>query len=75
MLAAQSLSLGHRGVMVAGGFESMSNVPYYLPKARNGLRLGNSTVVDGETAVMYRVLCIRTVPRVRRTGAGTDIIV
>ncbi|CAM9683446.1 unnamed protein product [Pylaiella littoralis] len=47
MLAAQSLSLGHRGVMVAGGFESMSNVPYYLPKARTGLRLGNGTVVDG----------------------------
>ncbi|CAM9813403.1 unnamed protein product [Scytosiphon promiscuus] len=47
MLAAQSLSLGYRGVMVAGGFESMSNVPYYLPKARTGLRLGNGTVVDG----------------------------
>ncbi|CAN0547324.1 unnamed protein product, partial [Ectocarpus sp. 8 AP-2014] len=47
MLAAQSLSLGHRGVMVAGGFESMSNVPYYLPQARSGLRLGNGTVVDG----------------------------
>lgn len=49
MLAAQSLSLGHRGVMVAGGFESMSNVPYYLPQARSGLRLGNGTVVDGES--------------------------
>lgn len=48
MLAAQSVSLGHRGVMVAGGFESMSNVPYYLPQARNGLRLGNGTIVDGE---------------------------
>ncbi|CAM9808172.1 unnamed protein product [Ectocarpus sp. 12 AP-2014] len=47
ILAAQSLSLGHRGVMVAGGFESMSNVPYYLPQARSGLRLGNGTVVDG----------------------------
>ncbi len=48
MLAAQSISMGYRGVMVAGGFESMSNVPYYLPKARTGLRLGNGTVVDGE---------------------------
>eukprot|EP00904_Undaria_pinnatifida_P002108 jgi/Undpi1/11899/HiC_scaffold_4.g01598.m1 len=47
MLAAQSLSLGHRGTMVAGGFESMSNVPYYLPKARAGLRLGHGAVVDG----------------------------
>lgn len=48
MLAAQSVSLGHRGAVVAGGFESMSNVPYYLPKARTGLRLGNGTVVDGK---------------------------
>eukprot|EP00752_Nemacystus_decipiens_P012171 g10789.t1 len=47
MLAAQSLSQGYRGVMIAGGFESMSNVPYYLPKARTGLRLGNGTVIDG----------------------------
>lgn len=65
MLAAQSLSLGHRGVMVAGGFESMSNVPYYLPKARTGLRLGNGTVVDGETAVIYLAPCTRNVPRIR----------
>lgn len=49
MLAAQSISLGYRGAMVAGGFESMSNVPYYLPKARTGLRLGHGDVVDGET--------------------------
>ena len=47
MLAAQSISLGHRGAMVAGGFESMSNTPYYLPKARMGLRLGHGAVVDG----------------------------
>jgi len=32
---------------VAGGFESMSNVPFYLDKARNGYGLGNGTVVDG----------------------------
>lgn len=48
MLASQSIALAHRGVMVAGGFESMSNVPYYLPQARTGLRLGNGTVVDGK---------------------------
>ena len=47
MLAAQSISLGHRGVMAAGGFESMSNTPYYLPKARTGLRLGHGSVLDG----------------------------
>lgn len=32
---------------VAGGMESMSNVPYYLPKARTGHRLGHAEVVDG----------------------------
>lgn len=47
MLGAQSISLGHRSVIVAGGFESMSNVPYYLPAARAGLRLGHGSVVDG----------------------------
>ena len=47
MLAAQSISLGHRRVMAAGGFESMSNTPYYLPKARTGLRLGHGSVLDG----------------------------
>lgn len=48
MLAAQSISLGHRSAMVAGGFESMSNAPYMSLKARSGLRLGHSTLVDGE---------------------------
>ncbi len=32
--------------MIAGGFESMSNIPYLLPKARPGLRLGNGEIVD-----------------------------
>jgi acetyl-CoA C-acetyltransferase len=47
MLAAQSIALGDADIIVAGGMESMSNVPYYLPKARTGLRMGNSEVVDG----------------------------
>lgn len=47
MLAAQSIMLGQNEVVVAGGMESMSNVPYYLDKARNGYRLGNGTVIDG----------------------------
>eukprot|EP01094_Clydonella_sp_ATCC50884_P019716 TRINITY_DN391_c0_g2_i1.p1 TRINITY_DN391_c0_g2~~TRINITY_DN391_c0_g2_i1.p1 ORF type:complete len:447 (+),score=161.44 TRINITY_DN391_c0_g2_i1:159-1343(+) len=47
MLAAQSISLGHNQVVVAGGFESMSNIPYYLPKARTGYKLGHGEVVDG----------------------------
>lgn len=47
MLAAQSISLGHNDIVVAGGMESMSNVPYYLDKARNGYRLGNGELIDG----------------------------
>jgi acetyl-CoA C-acetyltransferase len=47
MLAAQSIMLGDNDVVVAGGMESMSNVPYYLDKARNGYRLGHGQVTDG----------------------------
>lgn len=47
MLGAQSILLGDNDVVVAGGMESMSNVPYYLDKARNGYRLGNGSVTDG----------------------------
>ncbi|EOA12388.1 hypothetical protein CARUB_v10026490mg [Capsella rubella] len=47
MLAAQSIQLGLNDVVVAGGMESMSNVPKYLPDARRGSRLGHDTVVDG----------------------------
>lgn len=47
MLASQSISSGYRNIMIAGGMESMTNIPYYLPSARAGMRLGNSTVVDG----------------------------
>jgi len=47
MLAAQAIQLGDRDVMLAGGMESMSNAPHYLPKARTGIRYGNDTIVDG----------------------------
>ncbi len=47
MLGAQSIMMGINDVVVAGGMESMSNIPYYLDKARNGYRLGHGTVVDG----------------------------
>ncbi|MEX2567076.1 MAG: acetyl-CoA C-acyltransferase [Cyclobacteriaceae bacterium] len=47
MLAAQSILCGHQQIMIAGGMESMSNVPYYLPKARFGYKFGNGTLVDG----------------------------
>jgi len=47
MLAAQSIALGQADIIVAGGMESMSNVPYYLDKARNGYRLGHGQLTDG----------------------------
>jgi acetyl-CoA C-acetyltransferase len=47
MLAAQAIRAGDAEVIVAGGMESMSNAPYYLPKARTGYRLGNGELVDG----------------------------
>ncbi|MBB5394812.1 acetyl-CoA C-acyltransferase [Mucilaginibacter sp. AK015] len=47
MLAAQSIANGDNEIVLAGGMESMSNVPYYLDKARNGYRLGNGQIIDG----------------------------
>jgi len=47
MLAAQSIMLGDNDVVVAGGMENMSAVPYYLDKARNGYRLGHAQMIDG----------------------------
>ncbi len=47
MLAAQSIANGDLDIVVAGGMESMSNVPYYLDKARNGYKLGNGEITDG----------------------------
>jgi acetyl-CoA C-acetyltransferase len=47
MLGAKSILLGDAEVVVAGGMESMSNVPYYLPTARKGMRMGNAAVIDG----------------------------
>ncbi len=46
MLAAQGIAVGDIDVAVAGGMESMSNAPYLLPRVREGLRMGNGTVVD-----------------------------
>ena len=47
MLGAQSILLGDNDIVLAGGMESMSNIPYYLEKARNGYRLGHDKIVDG----------------------------
>ena len=46
VLAAQQIQLGLADVAVAGGFESMSNVPYTVPKARWGSRMGHAQMVD-----------------------------
>lgn len=46
-LADQLIRLGEEELIVAGGMESMSNAPYYLQNGRWGLRMGDSTVVDG----------------------------
>src|SRR5712691_1324692 len=46
MLADQAIRSGDVDVAVAGGMESMSNCPYLLPKAREGLRLGNGELID-----------------------------
>ena len=47
MQAAQSIMLGDADIIVAGGMESMSNVPYYSPKLRWGNKYGDVTLVDG----------------------------
>ncbi len=46
MIAADQLSAGRAGVLIAGGMESMSNAPYLLPKARGGYRLGHGEIKD-----------------------------
>lgn len=46
-LADQLIRLGDEQVIVAGGMESMSNAPYYMPKGRFGLRMGDARLVDG----------------------------
>ncbi|MGW8123023.1 acetyl-CoA C-acyltransferase [Roseivirga echinicomitans] len=47
MFAAQSIMVGAQDVIVAGGMESMSNIPYYIPKARYGYKYGNGELIDG----------------------------
>lgn len=47
MFGAQSIMLGIHDVIVAGGMENMSMVPYYIPKARFGYKYGNAELIDG----------------------------
>jgi len=48
MLASQTLQCAPQGgALLAGGMESMSNIPHYLPNSRTGTTLGNAQLVDG----------------------------
>lgn len=44
---AMSIQLGQSDIIVAGGMESMSNIPFYVPKARYGYKYGDGILVDG----------------------------
>ena len=47
MIGAQTIALGQADVIVAGGMESMSNIPFYVPGARWGMKYGNGALLDG----------------------------
>ncbi|HAY72222.1 MAG TPA: acetyl-CoA C-acetyltransferase [Saprospirales bacterium] len=47
VFGAQSIQLGQNHIVIAGGMESMSNCPYYIPKARWGYKYGNAELIDG----------------------------
>ncbi|MBK6695853.1 MAG: thiolase family protein [Myxococcales bacterium] len=47
IMAARAIALGERDLVVAGGMESMSNVPYYMQGARTGMRMGDGKLTDG----------------------------
>ena len=46
-MAAQSIKSGENDIVIAGGMENMSSVPYYMDNARNGYRLGDGVLIDG----------------------------
>jgi acetyl-CoA C-acetyltransferase len=47
LFGAKTIAVGDADLVIAGGMESMSNVPYYLEKARSGYRMGDGRIVDG----------------------------
>ena len=47
MMASQAIALGHADIIVAGGMESMSNVPFYVPNLRWGNKFGVTDIIDG----------------------------
>lgn len=50
MMATQAIRLGDADIVVAGGMENMSMVPFYSPSARSGNKYGNTTLLDGIVA-------------------------
>jgi acetyl-CoA C-acetyltransferase len=44
---AQSIIMGHADIVVTGGMENMSQIPFYIPKARFGYKFGNGELIDG----------------------------
>jgi acetyl-CoA C-acetyltransferase len=46
MIGCDSIRAGSARIVVAGGFESMTNAPYLLPKARQGYRMGHGEILD-----------------------------
>tara|TARA_B100001250_G_scaffold130447_1_gene111192 strand:+ start:54 stop:1232 length:1179 start_codon:yes stop_codon:yes gene_type:complete len=47
MIAAQSIQTGENNIVVAGGMENMSSIPFYINKMRNGQKLGHAKIEDG----------------------------
>jgi acetyl-CoA C-acetyltransferase len=47
IFGAKTIAVGDADVVMVGGMESMSNVPYYLDKARTGYRMGDAPIADG----------------------------
>jgi len=47
MLAEQAIKCGDAEIIAAGGMESMSNIPHYLPTSRQGVRMGDARLIDG----------------------------
>lgn len=47
VFGTKTLMLGDADIVVSGGIESMSRIPYYLPAARDGMRMGDNKVIDG----------------------------
>jgi acetyl-CoA C-acetyltransferase len=65
-LAANAVRLGDHEVVLAGGMESMSNVPYLLPKLRAGARMGHTEALDA--MILDGLWCALTDQHMGHTG-------